>query len=296
VSAISVQHVVKRYRGVTAVDDLSFEVPEGELVALLGPNGAGKSSCIDMILGLSRPDAGRISLSGRTPGQAVAAGAVGGMPQTGALVPFLTVKELITMVGSLYPHPLPVPGVLRLAGLAELADRPTTRLSGGQQQLVRFAAALVADPDLLLLDEPTVALDVEARREFWDTMREVAAGGKTVLFATHYLEEADAYADRIILIARGRIVADGPATEIKARAGSRRIRATLPGADTAALTALPGVLTAERHGEAITLMSSDAENTLRGLLGRFRSIRDIEVQGAGLEDAFIFLTADGQNQ
>jgi ABC-2 type transport system ATP-binding protein len=294
VSAVALEHVVKRYNAVTAVDDLSFEVPAGQLVALLGPNGAGKSTCIDIILGLGRPDSGSVSLFGKTPAQAVAAGAVGGMLQSGTLVPFLTVRELVAMVGSLYPHPLPAAEALRLAGLEELAGRRTTALSGGQAQLVRFAIALVANADLLLLDEPTVALDVEARREFWDTMRKVAARGKTVIFATHYLEEADAYADRIILIARGRIVADGAATEIKARAGGRRIRATLPGVDTAALAALPGVISADRQGDAITIVSADVENTLRGLLGRFQAIRDIEVQGADLEDAFIALTEAGR--
>lgn len=289
-SAVSLQHVTKRYRRVTAVEDLSFEVPRGEVVAFLGPNGAGKSTCIDMMLGLSRPDSGRVTLFSKTPAQAVAAGMVSGMLQSGAPVPYLTVRELITVVGSLYPQPLPVTEVLRLAGLASLAGRPTTALSGGQAQRVRFAIALVADPDLLLLDEPTTALDVEARREFWDAMRELAARGKTVIFATHYLEEADAYADRIILVARGRVVADGPATEVKAQVGGRRIRATLPGIDASQLTALPGVTNAERHGEAVVIVSADVENTLRSLLGQFPAIRDIEVQGAGLEDAFTSLT------
>ena len=153
------------------------------------------------------------------------------MLQTGSLIQYLSVRELVTMVASLYPHPLDVDEVLRLTGTTEFADRRTTKLSGGQTQRVRFAIALVADPDLLVLDEPTAALDVEGRRDFWAAMRAVAARGKTVVFATHYLEEADAYADRIVLMARGRVVADGPATEIKAKVGSRTIRATLPGAD-----------------------------------------------------------------
>lgn len=181
---------------------------------------------------------------------------------------------------------------LTLTGTAELARRPAARLSGGQMQRVRFAGLLAANPDLLLLDEPTVALDVEGRHEFWAAMREVVASGKTVIFATHYLEEADAFADRIVVMARGRIVADGPATEIKARVGGRTIRATLPGAGVAQLAVLPGVLSADRRGDAVILACTDAEATLRALLGQFPDIRDIEVRGAGLEDAFLALTGD----
>jgi ABC-2 type transport system ATP-binding protein len=182
--------------------------------------------------------------------------------------------------------------VLALSGSAEFADRRTTKLSGGQAQRVRFAMARARDPDLLLLDEPTAAIDVEGRRDFWASMRAVAARGKTVIFATHYLEEADAYADRIVLVARGRIVADGPATEIKAMVGGQTIRATLPGADLAQLTALPGVISVERHGDAVILSSADGEAALRALLDRFPSTRDIEVRSAGLEEAFLELTAD----
>ena len=182
-----------------------------------------------MVLGLARPDSGRVSLFGVPPAAAIAAGLVGGMLQTGSLVEYLSVRELLTMVASLYPRPLAVGEALELSGTAAFADRRTNKLSGGQTQRVRFAIALVANTDLLVLDEPTAALDVESRREFWASMRAVAAGGKTVMFATHYLEEADAYADRIILLARGRVVADGSTTEIKAKVGGRTIRATLPG-------------------------------------------------------------------
>jgi ABC-2 type transport system ATP-binding protein len=157
---------------------------------------------------------------------------------------------------------------------------------------VRFAAALVGDPDLLVLDEPTAGIDVAGRREFWQAMRAVAGQGKTVLFATHYLEEADAYADRIVLMAGGRIIADGPATEIKARAGARMIRATLPDGDLTVLGALPGVLSADRHGEAVLLSCSDADTALRALLASFPAARDIEVRGGSLEEAFLALTTD----
>jgi ABC-2 type transport system ATP-binding protein len=282
----------KSYGAVRAVRDIDLTIAAGETVALLGPNGAGKTTTIDMVLGLIRPDSGSISVFGMPPSAAVAAGVVGGMLQTGSLIPHLTVRELITMVASLYPRPLEVADVLRLTGTAEFADRPTAKLSGGQGQRVRFAVALVANSDLLLLDEPTAALDVEGRREFWASMRAVAARGKTVVFATHYLEEADAYADRIVLIARGRIVADGPAPEIKAMVGGRTIRATLPGADLGRLAALAGVTSADRRGDAVILSCADAETALRGLLGQFPDARDVEVRGAGLEEAFLALTGD----
>ena len=291
-SAITVEHLTKHYQAVTAVDDISFEVPEGQLLALLGPNGAGKSTTIDMILGLARPDSGRVSLFGGTPTEAVAAGAVGGMLQTGSLVEYLSVREVVSMVASLYPHPLPVDEVLELTGTSAFADRPTNKLSGGQTQRVRFAIALVADSDLLLLDEPTSALDVEGRREFWASMRAVAARGKTVLFATHYLEEADAYADRIVLLARGRVVADGSTTEITSKVGSRTIRVTLPGADTTQVSRLTGVTAAVVQGDTVSLTCADSDAALRCLLDRFPGAHDIEVRGAGIEEAFVALTAD----
>jgi ABC-2 type transport system ATP-binding protein len=247
-----------------------------------------------MMLGLTRPDAGTVSVFGRTPEAAVRAGWVGGMLQTGSLLEYLKVRELVSLMASYYPHPLPVADVLRLTGADEFAGQLTTKLSGGQAQRVRFAAALIGDPDLLVLDEPTAGIDVAGRHEFWQAMRAVAGRGKTVLFATHYLEEADAYADRIVLIARGRIIADGPATEIKARAGSRLIRATLPGADLTALGALPGVVSADRHGDAVLLSCSDADRALRALLVSFPAARDIEVRGGSLEEAFLELTADDE--
>ncbi len=213
------------------------------------------------------------------------------MLQTGSPLDHLRVRELIALTASYYPAPLRVDDVLRLTGADEFANRWTSKLSGGQAQRVRFAAALVGDPDLMLLDEPTAGLDVEGRRNFWRSMRDIAGQGKTVIFATHYLEEADAYADRIVLIARGQVVADGPATEIKAQAASRTIRGTLAGADTAALRALPGVVAAERHGDSVILSCSDSDITLWALLGAYPAIRDIEVRGGSLEEAFMELTA-----
>jgi ABC-2 type transport system ATP-binding protein len=280
----------KSYGEVRAVQAVSLTIAAGETVALLGPNGAGKTTTIEMLLGLTRPDRGSISLFGLDPAHAVRAGQVGAMLQTGALIQYLSVRELITMVGSLFPNRLAVHDVLEVAGVADVADRRTNKLSGGQTQRVRFAMALVSNPELLVLDEPTVALDVEARREFWSAMRAFAARGKTVVFATHYLEEADAYADRVVLIARGRVVADGSPTEITAKVRGRTIRATLAGADLAALAALPGVTGVETRGDSVVLTCADSDAALRRLLHDHPEARDIEVRGAGLEEAFLALT------
>jgi ABC-2 type transport system ATP-binding protein len=277
---------------ILAVRRIDISIAPGETVALLGPNGAGKSTTIDLLLGLQKPDAGTVSIFGRTPHEAIRRGAIGAMLQTGAVLRDLSVRELIDMMGSLYPNPLGVDEAMELAKITDIADRKTQKLSGGQTQRVRFAVALISNPDLLVLDEPTVAMDVEARRDFWATMRGFTTRGKTVIFATHYLEEADAYADRIILMARGAIVADGPATEIKATVGLRTIRATLPDADLDALTQLPGVAKAEQHGEAVVLSCADSDAALRLFLPAYPQARDLEVTGAGLEEAFLRLTGD----
>jgi ABC-2 type transport system ATP-binding protein len=277
---------------VHAVRGLDISIAPGETVALLGPNGAGKSTTIDMLLGLLPPDAGTIAVFGMAPRQAVQAGAVGAMLQVGSLIRDLSVRELVTMMAALYPNPLPVDEVLELTGTASFARQRTQKLSGGQSQRVRFAVALVSNPDLLVLDEPTVAMDVEGRHAFWTTMRGFAARGATVLFATHYLEEADSHADRIILMARGTVVADGPASEIKAVVGSRTIQATLPGADPARLAGLPGVGGVDTRGEMVVLRCADSDTALRALLAGYPQARDIEVTGARLEQAFLQLTGD----
>jgi ABC-2 type transport system ATP-binding protein len=213
------------------------------------------------------------------------------MLQTGSLLRFLTVRELIAMMASLYPNPLGVDEVLDLCGLQAAADQRTEKLSGGQSQRVRFACALVSNPELLVLDEPTVAMDVEGRHAFWATMRDFASRGTTIVFATHYIEEADAFADRAVLMAHGRIVADGPTTEIKARVGSRTIRATLPGVDVSLLSSLAGVTSVERRGAAVTLRCNDSDVAIRGLLSSYGNASDIEISGAGLEEAFLELTS-----
>ncbi|MCK9896709.1 ABC transporter ATP-binding protein [Frankia sp. AgB32] len=285
----------KRYGDVQAVDGVDLAIAPGEIVALLGPNGAGKSTTIDMLLGLTRPDEGEVQLFGRTPRQACVAGLVGAMLQNGGLRPEITVRQMLTSVAALYPRALAPDEVLARAGVSELADARTNRLSGGQRQRVRFALALLPDPDLIVLDEPTAAMDVESRRAFWTAMRAWAAAGRTVLFATHYLEEADDFADRIVLLRRGRVIADGPTTEVKALVGGRTIRATLRGLDAGALAALgrlPGVAHVEGRGESISLSCPDSDAALRALLAAFPGVEDIEVVGAGLEDAFVALTAD----
>lgn len=277
---------------VHAVRGVDISISPGETVALLGPNGAGKSTTIEMLLGLTEPDQGTASVFGRSPTEAIDAGLIGAMLQTGGLLRSVHVRELVAVVASLYPAPLDVDEVLELTGLSEIAQHWTHKLSGGQIQRVRFAIALVSNPDLLVLDEPTVAMDVEGRRAFWTTMRSFAARGKTIVFATHYLEEADEFADRVVLMARGQVVADGPTTQIKAMVGSRTIRATLPGAELAALGGLAGVVAADRHGEAVILTCSDSDATIRALLAAYPEARDIEINAAGLEQAFLQLTGE----
>ena len=284
----------KSFRGpdgpVHAVRGIDVSIAAGETVALLGPNGAGKSTTIDMMLGLLEPDEGQVTVFGRTPARAVEDGAVGGMLQAGAVLRDLSVRELVTMMASLYPRPLDVDEVLHLTGISDIAKRRTQKLSGGQTQRVRFAVALVSNPELLVLDEPTVAMDVEGRHAFWVTMRDFAAHGRTVLFATHYLEEADANADRVVVMAHGRVVADGPPTEVKSLVSIRTIRATLPGVPVTDLATLPGVSDADRRGAAVTLRCSDSDAAIRALLDRYPETSDIEITGAGLEEAFMQLT------
>jgi ABC-2 type transport system ATP-binding protein len=302
-SAVRLRGLTKRFGAVTAVADLDLDIAAGEVVALLGPNGAGKSTTIDMLLGLTRPDAGEVALYGLDPRSAIRAGRVGALLQTGGLLPDLTVAEIVglsaalhsrppalsRLAGSQGPRPRPVGEVLDRAGIADLARRRVGTLSGGQQQRVRFAMALVANPKLIVLDEPTTGLDVEARRAFWTSMREETERGHTVLFATHYLEEADAYADRIVLLRQGRVVADGTAARIKAVGRGRTVRATLPNADAAALAALPGVDTVEVRGDTVLLSCHDSDAALRALLAA-NPAYDIEVSAQNLEDAFLALT------
>lgn len=239
-AVVSFEDVSKSYGDVRAVDGLTLSLRPGETVALLGPNGAGKSSTLDLLLGLRHPDSGSVRLFGTSPREAVVAGRIGAMLQSGGLMEDVTVAELVGLVVSLHPRPYPVGEVLARAGVTQIADRMVNKLSGGQEQRVRFALATAGANDLIVLDEPTTGMDVTARQAFWATMREQADAGRTVLFATHYLEEADAIADRVLVLHKGRLLADGTAAEIKARAGARRVSFELAdAADAAPLRELP---------------------------------------------------------
>ena len=218
--AVSLRGLRKSYGRVQAVSGIDLMIPCGQTVAVLGRNGAGKSTTLSMLLGLLSPDAGEVRLFGRTPADAIRAGLVGAMPQEGGLIPRVTVGELIGFVGGTYPRPLPLDQILQVTDLAGLAKRRVDRLSGGQKQRVRFALAVAGNPDLIVLDEPAAALDVDSRRQLWTVIRGWAAQGKTVLFSTHQMEEADRYADRIVIVDNGRVVADGSGAQLKQRTGT----------------------------------------------------------------------------
>ncbi|MEV5866589.1 ABC transporter ATP-binding protein [Streptomyces tendae] len=305
-TVVGFDQVTKRYGDVRAVDGLTLDLHPGQTVALLGPNGAGKSTTLDLLLGLRRPDTGTVRVLGTEPREAVVAGRVGAMLQSGGLMDEVTVAELVRLACALHPRAHPVAEVLARAGLTTIADRRVDKLSGGQAQRVRFALATAGDSDLIVLDEPTTGMDVTARRAFWATMREQADQGRTVLFATHYLEEADAIADRVLVLHRGRLLADGTAAEIKAGAGARRISFDLDApVDEASLRALPHLtsLTLSDGGSApgaadaagprrtVRIQSADADATVHALYGLGLHPRNLEVAGLGLEQAFVALTA-----
>ncbi|SLM00989.1 MULTISPECIES: ABC transporter ATP-binding protein [unclassified Actinoplanes] len=294
--AVNLDGVVKRFGTVTAVNGIDLRIRPGEVVALLGPNGAGKTTTVDMLLGLSQPSAGTVQVYGRAPHEAVALGLVSAVMQTGGLLKDYTVEETVRLTAVLFGKPRSsVQVALKRAGIADIADRLVGKCSGGQQQRLRFAMALLPDPELLILDEPTTGMDVGGRREFWDAIRQDAEGGRTVIFATHYLEEADAYADRVVLVRRGRIVADGTAAEVKALAAGRTVRATLPDAERADLSQVPGVETTEIRGDTIYLHGRDTDAIARYLLTQTEA-RDLEITSRNLEDAFLTLTADDDEE
>jgi ABC-2 type transport system ATP-binding protein len=293
VLAVDLKHLTKRYGPVTAVDDLSLEIESGEIVAFLGPNGAGKTTTIDMLLGLARPDAGSVQVYGRRPADAIARGDVSAVMQTGGLLKDFTVAETVAYTASLHGSPRPVAEVLDRAGITEIGDRRVGKCSGGEQQRLRFALALLPSPRLLVLDEPTTGMDVETRREFWRSIRADAALGRTVMFATHYLDEADAYADRIVLIRQGVIVADGTTAEIKNLASGRQIRATLPNADPGPLRAIPGVTSVEVRGDSVIVHCTDSDAVARHLLTATPA-RDLEIASMNLEAAFVALTTSDE--
>ncbi len=290
IPAVRLGGVTKYFGDVHAVRGVDLEIQPGEMVAFLGPNGAGKTTTIDMVLGLSHPTAGEVEVFGMAPREAIARGLVAAVMQTGGLLKDLTVRETVQYTASLFADTKPVDAVLESAGIAEIANRRVAKCSGGEQQRLRFAMALLSDPALLLLDEPTTGMDVEGRRSFWGAIREDARQGRSVLFATHYLEEADLYADRIILISNGSIVADGTGSEIKALASGRTVRATLAEPDVAVLTGLGGVEHVEVRGEQVYVHAQDSDLVARYLLTE-TTARDLEITTHGLEDAFLDLTS-----
>ncbi len=290
-AALVLSGVHKSFKELHAVKGIDLEVARGEVVALLGPNGAGKTTTIDMVLGLNQPDSGSVEVFSLSPRHAVARGAVAAVLQNGGLLKDFTVQETLRYVAALYPNSRSVPEVTDRAGLTSIADRLVGKCSGGEQQRLRFAMALLPDPWLLILDEPTQGMDVEGRRRFWESIRSEGMSGRTVIFATHYLDEADAYADRVVLMRKGEIVANGTASEVKKRASGRTLRATWRGAQPDALAHIPGVEAVEIRGESVIIQASDTDAIARFLLNQTPA-RDIEITSRSLEDAFIALTSE----
>jgi ABC-2 type transport system ATP-binding protein len=282
--------VTKTYGSVVAVRDVSLSLEAGRVTAILGPNGAGKTTVVRLLMGLTRPSHGRARLFGLDPSSLAARRRVGVMLQIAKVPETLTVREHVHLFCSYYPSPMPVADALAAADLAAVAGRRYGALSGGQQQRLQFALAICGNPDLLFLDEPTVGLDVESRRAFWLQIRRLAAEGRSIVLTTHYLEEADALADRVVMMRAGSIVADDAPQAIKARVASRRVRCvtSLPAA---AIEAIAGVASVRRDGASVEILSSDAERVLKQLFARDPGLSGLEVSGAGLEEAFLNLTS-----
>jgi ABC-2 type transport system ATP-binding protein len=291
--ALEIAGLTVRYGATVAVSDLDLTIRAGQTVALLGPNGAGKSTTLNTALGLLRPTAGSVRVLGRTPQDAVRAGCVGAMLQHGGLPSEARVGEVLRLVRRNYPDPWPLDDLVATAGIDGLLDRPVDALSGGQRQRVLLAVALAGQAPLLVLDEPTSAMDVEGRRSFWTTMRALATRGHTVVFATHHLEEADAVADRVVVVNDGRLIADGTAAQIKAGTRGRTITFTAPPGRL--VEGLPGVVSAGRTGDRVALTTADVEATLRALLADGGRLPDLEVHGATLEEAVLALTSSRTN-
>ncbi len=292
----SLEAVSKNYGEVRALRNVNFTVRAGQVVALLGPNGAGKTTAVKLLLGLLEPNSGKARVFGGDPTNPQNRIRTGAMLQVGRVPETLRVREHIDLFSTYYPKPLPLEEVLAVAGLEKLRDRKFGDLSGGQRQRTLFALAICGDPDLLFLDEPTAGLDVEARRALWEQIRRLIDRGKTVLLTTHYLEEADALADRIAVINQGEIIAEGTPAEIKAQTSGKRIRC-ITALSLASLLQMPGVTDARQDREAVEIHAREAEPVVRALLGRDPSLSGLEITSAGLEEAFLALTQDnGENR
>lgn len=288
----SLEGVNKNYGSVRALRDVNLRVHAGEVVALLGPNGAGKTTAVKLLLGLIPPHSGKVRVFGGDPVNPETRIRTGAMLQVGRVPETLRVREHIDLFSCYYPSPMRAADVLAAAGLEPLRDRKFGELSGGQRQRVLFALAVCGDPDLLFLDEPTVGLDVEARRLLWDEIRRLVSRGKTVLLTTHYLQEADALADRVVVINEGQIIAEGTPAQIKAQNTGKKIRCiTRLGIST--LREIPGVTEVKEDREAIEIHAAEAEAVVRQLLLRDETLSGLEVTSAGLEEAFLALTQDG---
>jgi ABC-2 type transport system ATP-binding protein len=282
---------VKRYGSLTALDGADLVVRRGELLALLGPNGAGKSTAISLMLGLIRPDAGEVELFGMDPQNIEARRRIGVMLQNATLPVTLRVGELLQLTASYYPSPRPLQESAELAGISDLLKRPYGKLSGGQQRRVQFALALCGRPELLFLDEPTVGMDIDARQKLWSAIRRLIAEGCAVLLTTHYLEEAEALADRVCVMAHGKMIHEGTVDELRARVALKRIRC-VTSSSLEKISAWPEVSEARREGERVHVTTAEAEAVVRRLLDADAQLQELEVHRAGLAEAFTELTRD----
>jgi ABC-2 type transport system ATP-binding protein len=281
--------VTRHYGAVEALRGVDLQVAPGELVALLGPNGAGKTTAVRVLLGLASPTSGRARLFGQDPRERQARAHTGAMLQVAKVPDTLRVREHIELFSAYHPSPLPMRATLEAAGLTGLEERLFGDLSGGQKQRVLFALALCGNPKMLFLDEPTTGLDVESRRTLWDRTRSLVDRGAGVLLTTHYLEEADALADRVVVINHGRIVAEGTPSQIKARTAAKKVRCVTR-LDEASLRAIPGVAGVVFDRQRVELLTAEPERVVRELFARDGSVADLEITASGLEEAFLAIT------
>ncbi|HEX6556571.1 MAG TPA: ABC transporter ATP-binding protein [Ktedonobacteraceae bacterium] len=296
VPAVELQTISKSFGAVQALQEVSFIIPQGQVVALLGPNGAGKTTAISLMLGLRRPSQGKVCLLGREPHDRRARSRCGIMLQESGVPLNLTVRETITLFSSYYPHPLPLAQILEMAGLKKKAMAQVGSLSGGQRQRLYFALAICGNPDVLFLDEPTAGLDVEARHSFWEQIRAFVQQGKTILLTTHYLEEADALAERIIVIDHGHVRADASPAALKAQVSNNRVSFDVSAPLRPEFFAQLPVLQMELGDQHVTLLTPKLETVLRALFTQPVEITNLAITGASLEEAFFHLTQDLSEQ